>query len=573
MALEWALMSIDTIIAFSLLVVVAGGFYAGRTQAIRLVGGARRVLHSLPNYYGYYVALWTGLPALLVLMAYALLGGQVVDRLVVSELTREAAPLVATYNETLANDADFQALRSAGVQQRAQVSALNEEVSLLRSARGEDRDPAMIEARRAEVLDALNLATDTDSQAVRRQQEISQGILDSVATELSGYRISAGFQLELGGNAAKQLFMADARRIADGRIASRTSPALEAAAASLVATETLIRRTVAALVIILAIAGFAVSRLQITPNFRARNRVELLILVVLFLSSVIAILTTVGIVASLLFESLRFFREVPLQEFLFGLQWSPQIAIRADQVGQSGAFGAVPLFAGTALITLIAMVVAVPIGLFSAIYLSEYAGNRFRQIAKPLLEILAGIPTVVYGFFALLTVGPFIRGIFGAIGFEDVVTQSALSAGLVMGVMIIPFISSLSDDVINSVPQTLRDGAYAMGATKSETIRQVVLPAALPGIVGAVLLAISRAVGETMIVVMAAGQGANLTANPLEAVTTITVQIVMLLTGDQEFDSVKTLSAFALGLVLFILTLIMNIIALRVVRRYREKYD
>lgn len=573
MALEWALMSIDTIIAFSLLVVVAGGFYAGRTQAIRLVGGARRVLHSLPNYYGYYVALWTGLPALLVLMAYALLGGQVVDRLVVSELTREAAPLVATYNETLANDADFQALRSAGVQQRARVSVLNEEVSRLRSARGEDRDPAMIEARRAEVLDALNLATDTDSQAVRRQQEISQGILDSVATELSGYRISAGFQLELGGNAAKQLFMADARRIADGRIASRTSPALEAAAASLVATETLIRRTVAALVIILAIAGFAVSRLQITPNFRARNRVELLILVVLFLSSVIAILTTVGIVASLLFESLRFFREVPLQEFLFGLQWSPQIAIRADQVGQSGAFGAVPLFAGTALITLIAMVVAVPIGLFSAIYLSEYAGNRFRQIAKPLLEILAGIPTVVYGFFALLTVGPFIRGIFGAIGFEDVVTQSALSAGLVMGVMIIPFISSLSDDVINSVPQTLRDGAYAMGATKSETIRQVVLPAALPGIVGAVLLAISRAVGETMIVVMAAGQGANLTANPLEAVTTITVQIVMLLTGDQEFDSVKTLSAFALGLVLFILTLIMNIIALRVVRRYREKYD
>lgn len=573
MALEWALMSIDTIIAFSLLVVVAGGFYAGRTQAIRLVGGARRVLHSLPNYYGYYVALWTGLPALLVLMAYALLGGQVADRLVVSELTREAAPLVATYNEALANDADFQALRSAGAQQRAQVSALNEEVSRLRSARGEDRDPAMIEARRAEVLDALNLATDTDSQAVRRQQEISQSILDSVSTDVSGYRISAGFQLELGGNAAKQLFMADARRIADGRIASRTSPALEAAAASLVATETLIRRTVAALVIILALAGFAVSRLQITPNFRARNSVELLILVVLFLSSVIAILTTVGIVASLLFESLRFFREVPLQEFLFGLQWSPQIAIRADQVGQSGAFGAVPLFAGTALITLIAMVVAVPIGLFSAIYLSEYAGNRFRQIAKPLLEILAGIPTVVYGFFALLTVGPFIRGIFGAIGFEDVVTQSALSAGLVMGVMIIPFISSLSDDVINSVPQTLRDGAYAMGATKSETIRQVVLPAALPGIVGAVLLAISRAVGETMIVVMAAGQGANLTANPLEAVTTITVQIVMLLTGDQEFDSVKTLSAFALGLVLFILTLIMNIIALRVVRRYREKYD
>lgn len=573
LALEWALMSIDTIIAFSLLVVVAGGFYAGRTRAIRLVGDARRELHSLPNYYGYYVALWTGLPSLLLLLAYALIGGQVADRMVVSELTREAAPLTSTYRETLATDTDYQALTAAALQQRANVAELNEEISRLRSARGEDRDPAMIEARREEVLEVLNLATDTDAQAVRRQEEIAQAILDSISDDAGGYRVSAGFQLELGGNAAKQLFMADARRIADGRIASRTSPALNAAAASLVETETLIRRSVAGLVILLAIVGFGLSRFQIAPSFRARNNVERLILVVLFLSSLIAILTTVGIVASLLFESLRFFREVPLQEFLFGLQWSPQIAIRADQVGQSGAFGAVPLFAGTAMITLIAMIVAVPIGLFSAIYLSEYAGTRFRQIAKPLLEILAGIPTVVYGFFALLTVGPFIRGIFGALGFEDVVTQSALSAGLVMGVMIIPFISSLSDDVINSVPQTLRDGSYAMGATKSETIRQVVLPAALPGIVGAVLLAISRAIGETMIVVMAAGQGANLTANPLEAVTTITVQIVMLLTGDQEFDSVKTLSAFALGLVLFVLTLIMNIIALRVVRRYREKYD
>ena len=276
---------------------------------------------------------------------------------------------------------------------------------------------------------------------------------------------------------------------------------------------------------------------------------------------------------SLLFESLRFFASVPVLDFLFGLQWSPQIAIRADQVGQSGAFGAVPLFAGTAMITVIAMVVAVPIGLFSAIYLSEYAGPKFRQIAKPVLEILAGIPTVVYGFFALLAVGPAIRTLFTALGFESVVTQSALSAGLVMGVMIIPFISSLSDDVINAVPQSLRDGSFAMGATRSETITKIVMPAALPGIVGAILLAVSRAVGETMIVVMAAGQGANLTANPLESVTTITVQIVMLLTGDQEFDSPKTLSAFALGLVLFVLTLLMNVVALRVVQKYREKYD
>jgi len=213
------------------------------------------------------------------------------------------------------------------------------------------------------------------------------------------------------------------------------------------------------------------------------------------------------------------------------------------------------------------------VGLFSAIYMSEYATPRVRAVVKPVLEVLAGVPTVVYGFFALLTVGPFLRDFALFLGYEDAVTQSALSAGLVMGVMIIPFISSLSDDVINAVPQTLRDGAYAMGATKSEAIRHVVLPAALPGVVGAVLLGVSRAIGETMIVVMAAGQGANLTANPLESVTTITVQIVTLLTGDQEFDSSKTLAAFALGLVLFIMTLMLNIIALRVVQRFRERYE
>ena len=322
-------------------------------------------------------------------------------------------------------------------------------------------------------------------------------------------------------------------------------------------------------------AGLTWGRSRISIRFRARDRVEGAVGAVLALASGIAILTTLGIVFSLLFESIRFFASIDwrIHEFLFGTQWSPQIAIRADQVGQSGAFGAVPLFAGTALITVIAMAVAVPVGLFAAIYLSEYAGPRFRAWAKPLLEILAGVPTVVYGFFALLTVGPFLRDVALFLGYEDAVTQSALSAGLVMGVMIIPFVSSLSDDVINAVPQSLRDGAYAMGATKSETVRQVVLPAALPGIVGAVLLAVSRAVGETMIVVMAAGQGANLTANPLESVTTITVQIVMLLTGDQEFDSSKTLSAFALGLVLFGLTLILNIIALRVVQRFRERYE
>ncbi|HKK31542.1 MAG TPA: phosphate ABC transporter permease subunit PstC, partial [Alphaproteobacteria bacterium] len=238
----------------------------------------------------------------------------------------------------------------------------------------------------------------------------------------------------------------------------------------------------------------------------------------------------------------------------------------------SGAFGAVPVFAGTLLITFIAMCVAVPIGLFSAIYLSEYATPRIRSVAKPLLEVLAGIPTVVYGFFAALTVAPQIRGWGESIGL-DVSSESAIAAGAVMGIMIIPFVSSLSDDVITAVPRALRDGSYGLGATKSETITRVILPAALPGIVGAVLLAISRAIGETMIVVMAAGLASNLTANPFEAVTTVTVQIVTLLTGDQEFDSAKTLSAFALGLVLFFVTLMLNVIALSVVRKYREKYD
>jgi phosphate transport system permease protein len=311
---------------------------------------------------------------------------------------------------------------------------------------------------------------------------------------------------------------------------------------------------------------------RIAPELRARPWVEGVVRLGLAACSVVAILATVGIVLSLLFESARFFDRVPVTEFLFGLQWSPQTAIRADQVGSSGAFGAVPVFAGTLLITTIAMCVAVPIGLLSAVYMSEYAGARARTLLKPVLEILAGIPTVVYGFFAALSVGPLIRALGERAGLE-VASESALAAGLVMGVMIIPFVSSLSDDVINAVPQSLREGSLALGATPSETIRRVVLPAALSGIVGAVLLAVSRAIGETMIVVMAAGLAANLTLNPLEAVTTVTVQIVTLLVGDQEFDSAKTLAAFALGLLLFVITLTLNVIALRVVRRYREQYE
>ena len=318
--------------------------------------------------------------------------------------------------------------------------------------------------------------------------------------------------------------------------------------------------------------GIYWARRLIAAKLRARQRVERMVLMIFVICSTLAILTTLGIVLSLLFEALRFFAKVSVVEFLFGLHWSPQTALRDDQVGASGAFGAVPVITGTLLITFISMLVAVPIGLMSAVYMAEYATQGVRAWVKPALEVLAGVPTVVYGFFAALTVGPFIRELGTNLGL-DVASESALAAGLVMGIMIVPFVSSLSDDVINAVPQGLRDGAYALGATKSETIRQVVLPAALPGIIGSVLLAVSRAIGETMIVVMAAGLAANLTANPLQAVTTVTVQIVTLLVGDQEFDSAKTLAAFALGLVLFLLTLLLNVIALIVVRRYREKYD
>jgi phosphate transport system permease protein len=331
----------------------------------------------------------------------------------------------------------------------------------------------------------------------------------------------------------------------------------------------------AALAVILMTGVAAVAllvRARIHPALRARNQVEAILTFILAACSTIAIFTTIGIILSVLYEAIRFFSVVPVSEFIFGLKWSPQMAIRQDQVGSSGAFGAVPVFAGTALISAIAMAVAVPLGLMSAIYLSEYAGKRFRTIAKPMIEVLAGIPTVVYGFFAALTVAPWVRDMGSLIGLS-VASESALAAGMVMGIMIIPFVSSLSDDFINAVPQSLRDGAYSLGATPSETIRRVILPAALPGIVGGVLLAVSRAIGETMIVVMAAGLSANLTANPLKAVTTVTVQIVTLLTGDQEFDSPKTLAAFALGLVLFVVTLCLNIIALYVVRKYREQYE
>ena len=369
------------------------------------------------------------------------------------------------------------------------------------------------------------------------------------------------------------LFLNDLRNVVAGNIpASQVSPATAAAAAEYLRLQGVARLALTALAFALGIIAMLIVRGRIRADLRARNSVERVLEGLLFLCSLVAVLTTIGIILSVVFEATRFFGIVPAQEFLFGTKWSPQMAIRADQVGSSGAFGAVPLFAGTLLISAIAMLVAVPIGLFSAIYLAEYAPSKVRSVVKPLLEVLAGVPTVVYGFFAVTTVGPLLRTAGESMGLS-VAGESALAAGLVMGIMIIPFVSSLADDMITAVPQSLRDGAYALGATRSETIKQVVLRAALPGIVGGVLLAISRAIGETMIVVMAAGLAANLTANPLEAVTTVTVQIVTLLVGDQEFDSPKTLAAFALGLVLFIVTLVLNVVALYVVRKYREQYE
>jgi phosphate transport system permease protein len=358
------------------------------------------------------------------------------------------------------------------------------------------------------------------------------------------------------------LVMNDVRNLVAGNVPPESvSDAVRTAAAEYTRLRGVSRMALTVLVLAMAVAAIVLLRARIRADLRARNVVERVIEWSLLACSTLAVFTTIGIVASVAFEAFRFFQLVSPVEFLFGTSWSPQMAIRADQVGSSGSF-----------ISFIAMVIAVPIGLFSAIYLAEYAHPKFRTWAKPLLEVLAGVPTVVYGFFAALTIGPALRGWGEAIGL-DVASESALAAGLVMGIMIIPFVSSLADDMISAVPQSLRDGAYALGATRSETIRQVVMRAALPGIVGGVLLAVSRAIGETMIVVMAAGLAANLTANPLEAVTTVTVQIVTLLVGDQEFDSPKTLAAFALGLVLFVVTLVLNIIALHVVRKYREQYE
>ena len=456
------------IFLLTLLVLSSLAFHLGRKRALNLASGHRKSLHSLPEHYGFYLALYLSVPASIVFFGWYLGEAAILEWLLKTNLPENALP----------------------------------------------KDPAQLS------LFFNNLRNNTD-------------------------------------------------------LASSQGKALPALAFAIEYYQSLSR--LSELTLIVALLGFGALGLTIgwrtlKPSLKARVKIETFVRCTLIISSIIAVLATVGIVLSLLFESLRFFQLVSPMEFLFGLEWSPQIALREDQVASAGKFGAIPLFVGTLLISFIAICIAAPVGLMAAIYMAEYASSSVRAFAKPLLEILAGIPTVVYGFFAALTVAPLFRDWADQGGFQ-ISSESALAAGVVMGVMIIPFVSSLSDDVITAVPNAMRDGSLGLGATRSETIRQVVVPAALPGIVGGLLLAISRAIGETMIVVMAAGLAANLTANPFEAVTTVTVQIVTLLIGDQEFDSAKTLAAFALGLVLFFVTLILNVIALRVVQKYREKYD
>ena len=372
----------------------------------------------------------------------------------------------------------------------------------------------------------------------------------------------------------RESILSEAGDIASGKISEGFNPQSTTLAPRIRAEDSRFGLLGGSAAVLIAGLGAAIALRKRAATFRARTGVERWVMIVLFAASLIAILTTLGILLSLMFESLRFFRIYPVQQFVFGTEWSPQMAIRADQAGSSGAFGSIPLMWGTFFIgAIIAMIVAVPLGLMSAIYLTQYAAPRVRSWLKPILEILAGVPTVVYGYFAALTVAPVVRDFGLSIGITSASSESALAAGSVMGIMIIPFVSSMADDSIAAVPQAMRDGSLAMGSTTSETIRRVILPAALPGVMGGILLAISRAIGETMIVVMAAGLAANLTANPFQSVTTVTTQIVGLLTGEQEFNSPKTLAAFALGLLLFMITLLLNLIALHIVRRYQEQYE
>lgn len=388
---------------------------------------------------------------------------------------------------------------------------------------------------------------------------------------VSAYVLSSSSVVDALGPSERSLFLSEVRQVASGIVFNEPTPEIRAAADRLIALRGISNAVLAVVATCLMVLGLFFAWRTIAPKYRARHSVERSVTWFMMFASLVAIVTTLGIIASLVYEAGAFFAKVPFYEFLFGTRWEPQIAMRADQVAGQGAFGMLPVLFGTFVISILAMAVAVPIGILSAIYLTEYADNRVRSVVKPLLEILAGIPTVVYGFFAVLTVAPLVRMLGIQMGI-DAAPNSALAAGLVMGIMLIPFISSISDDALAAVPRIMREGSYALGATKGETITKVLLLAALPGIVGGILLALSRAIGETMIVVMAAGLIATMTLNPFDSVTTVTVQIVTLLIGDSEFDNPKTLAAFALGLVLFLVTLGLNLIALHTVRKYREKY-
>ncbi|MBW4708942.1 phosphate ABC transporter permease subunit PstC [Roseobacter sp. YSTF-M11] len=493
-------LSLTGYVVLAVLVLTIAAFFAAKSKAKSTANGDVRLLHSLPNYYGYNAAMFTAVPALGIMLIWLLAQPMMIENSV------------------------FKLIPERIVEE------------------GSSRGLVMSDVRRvAEGLDiavAQGAITDTEADNIRSEARDIRALLGEVGVAL-------GSDVE-----PEVLFAAQEYRT------------LSSVGAFWMA------------VVVLGVAfiGAAVSIVVSKADFRARNTVERGALALLILAASLAIMTTVGIVLSMLFESINFFRLHSWTDFFFGGSWAPNFRGDSD-------LSILPLLWGTLYISVIALLVAVPIGLFAAIYLSEYAGPKVRSAAKPLLEILAGIPTIVYGLFALLTVGPALVSIFGRgdqglLGVEWMSGATAvLTAGLVMGIMLIPFVSSLSDDIINAVPQAMRDGSFGLGATQSETIRQVVLPAALPGIVGAVLLAASRAIGETMIVVLGAGAIAKFSLNPLEAMTTITTRIVSQLTGDTDFASPETLVAFALGLTLFVLTLGLNVLALYIVRKYREQYE
>ena len=482
------------ILVLIVLALAIAGFIAGRQRAVALARRDNVKLHSLPGYYGQAVALFTAVPALLLMAAWLLLQPMAIESQVSGQIPDSAI------------------------------------------AEGGARSLVMADVRR--IASGLDLAVDGGAMS-----EADVNAMRADSTDIRARLAAVG--VALGSDVQTPVFEAAKTY----RSMSRTGSFLRNA------------------VVLLVAAGFGLWALsRIVPAMRARNVSEAFVRSLLLGSSLVAILTTFGIIASLLFESIHFFQIYPASEFFFSTTWNPQFR-------GGSTLGILPLLWGTFYVSLVALALAVPIGMMIAVYLSEYAGRAMRGFAKPAIEILAGIPTIVYGLFALVTVGPFLRDWFAQPLGLGSSSSSVMTAGLVMGIMLIPFVSSLSDDIINAVPQALRDGSYALGATQSETIRQVILPAALPGIVGAILLAASRAIGETMIVVMGAGAAARLGLNPFDAMTTVTVKIVSQLTGDTEFASPETLVAFALGLTLFVFTLGLNILALYIVRKYREQYE